>query len=85
MDVLFISKGVGLHIEEAIAQDPKLFIDIAIIRFVGELVYALMLFFAKLSILCLYWRLFFHTNLRIPIQILICCSIIWISIRVRTV
>jgi hypothetical protein len=36
------------------------------------------------SILSLYWRMFKVTNIRLPIQILFACSLIWIIFRVRT-
>ncbi|KAM5347530.1 hypothetical protein ACJ41O_007354 [Fusarium nematophilum] len=48
----------------------------------SELLYAFSLFFAKLSILTLYWRMFHVTNIRLPIQILFVCSCIWIIFRI---
>ncbi|KAF4472469.1 integral membrane pth11 [Fusarium albosuccineum] len=46
-----------------------------------ELLYAFALFFAKMAILAFYWRMFRVTSIKLPIQILTVCSIIWIIIR----
>lgn len=54
----------------------------SLILYVAELFYATALFCAKGSILSFYWRMFRVTNIKLPIQILACCSLIWIIIRV---
>jgi hypothetical protein len=53
-----------------------------LLLFIAELFYAFGLFFAKVSILSLYWRMFKLTNIRLPIQILFGCALIWITFRV---
>jgi uncharacterized membrane protein YqjE len=55
-----------------------------LLLFIAELFYAFGLFFAKISILSLYWRMFRVTNIRLPIQILFGCSLVWITFRVGT-
>ncbi|KAF5027009.1 hypothetical protein F66182_884 [Fusarium sp. NRRL 66182] len=65
-------KGVSL---ETALYESKLLL------FIAELFYAFGLFFAKVSILSLYWRMFRVTGIRIPIQILFGCSIVWIIFR----
>ncbi|KAJ4320246.1 hypothetical protein N0V84_005944 [Fusarium piperis] len=52
-----------------------------LLLFIAELFYAAALFFAKLSILSLYWRMFQVTNIRLPIQILFACSAVWMTFR----
>lgn len=47
-----------------------------------EHLYAFTLFFAKVSILSFYWRMFRVTNIKVFIKILIVCSILWILARV---
>lgn len=53
-----------------------------LLLFIAELFYAAALFFAKLSILSLYWRMFNVTSIRLPIQILFGCSVVWMIFRV---
>lgn len=55
-----------------------------LLLFIAELFYAFGLFFAKISILSLYWRMFRVTGIRLPIQILFGCSLVWITFRVGT-
>jgi hypothetical protein len=54
----------------------------SLLLYVAELFYATALFFAKASILSFYWRMFRVTNIKLPIQILGACSLIWIIVRV---
>jgi hypothetical protein len=49
--------------------------------YLAEIFYAFSLAFSKMSILCFYWRLFRTSNIRLPIQILMGCSIVWLIIR----
>lgn len=53
-----------------------------LLLYIAELFYAFALFFGKMSILCFYWRLFSVTDIKIPIQVLMVLSILWIIIRV---
>ncbi|KAH6871236.1 hypothetical protein B0T10DRAFT_611294 [Thelonectria olida] len=75
--------GLGYHIQD-IESPPiaEILFQSKLLLFVAELVYAFALFFAKLSILSLYWRMFRVTSIRLPIQILFGCSILWIIFRI---
>jgi len=50
--------------------------------FIMEHFYAFTLFFAKISILSFYWRMFRVANIQIFVSVLLVCSILWILIRV---
>ena len=82
-----IDHGLGLHIDDVVAiKDTTLedaLFESKLLLFIAELFYAFGLFFAKVSILSLYWRMFHVTNIRLPIQILFGCSFVWIIFRVR--
>lgn len=81
-----IKHGLGLHIAHVVASQGITLQDALfegkLLLFIAELFYAFGLFFAKFSILSLYWRMFNVTSIRLPIQILFGCSFIWIIIRV---
>ncbi|WXC60166.1 hypothetical protein SNK03_006027 [Fusarium graminearum] len=49
--------------------------------FIIEHLYAFTLFFAKISILSFYWRMFRVANIQFAISILLTCSILWIIVR----
>lgn len=49
--------------------------------YAAELAYAFSLAFSKLSILCMYWRLFSTSAIRLPIQVLFVLSVVWLIIR----
>ncbi|KAI1863181.1 uncharacterized protein JN550_009707 [Neoarthrinium moseri] len=76
------TKGLGMHIEDVtwLSQDEALYWT-KLLLYIAELFYAFALFFGKMSILSFYWRLFSVSNIKLPIQILMGCSIIWITIR----
>lgn len=79
----WLKNSLGLHITDV--KSPPLediLFRSKLILYIAELFYAFALFFAKMSLLCLYWRMFRLTNIRLPIQILFGCSIIWITFRV---
>ncbi|KAF5689044.1 putative phenylacetyl ligase [Fusarium denticulatum] len=75
--------GLGLHINDIHGRGTKaeILMHNSLILYVAELFYATALFCAKGSILSFYWRMFRVTNIKLPIQILACCSLIWIIIR----
>ncbi|KAH8754780.1 hypothetical protein F5883DRAFT_632524 [Diaporthe sp. PMI_573] len=81
----WVNHGLGLHITDIVAtKDVTLedaLYEAALLLFIAELFYAFGLFFAKVSILSLYWRVFRVTNIRLPIQILFGCAIVWIIFR----
>ncbi|RBR22327.1 uncharacterized protein FIESC28_04521 [Fusarium coffeatum] len=80
---IWIQEGLGLHINDVKngRTKPEILMKNALILYVAELFYATALFCAKASILSFYWRMFRVTNIKLPIQILGCCSLIWIIIR----
>ncbi|KAH7143571.1 hypothetical protein EDB81DRAFT_690139 [Dactylonectria macrodidyma] len=80
---LWLTKGLGLHIQD-IESPPieDILFQSKLLLFIAELIYAFALFFAKMSILSLYWRMFRVTNIRLPIQILFGCSLVWITFRI---
>ncbi|KAK0385633.1 hypothetical protein NLU13_6810 [Sarocladium strictum] len=82
----WIVNGLGLHITDVMERTDRTIEEVLyqskLILFIAELFYAFGLFFAKVSILSLYWRMFSVTNIRLPIQILFGCSLIWITFRI---
>ncbi|KAI0134528.1 hypothetical protein BJ170DRAFT_203648 [Xylariales sp. AK1849] len=79
---IWVGKGLGIHIQDVtwLSQADVLYWS-KLLLYIAELYYAYALFFGKMSILSLYWRLFSVTNIKLPIRILMGCSIIWITIR----
>ncbi|WZH42151.1 hypothetical protein QYS62_003141 [Fusarium acuminatum] len=75
--------GLGLHIWDVKGSRTKaeILMQNSLLLYVAELFYATALFFAKASILSFYWRMFRVTNIKLPIQILGACSLIWIIVR----
>ncbi|KAF4966174.1 hypothetical protein FZEAL_10681 [Fusarium zealandicum] len=79
---LWIEHGFGLHaadvegmtLDEANGTSKKYLFFI-------EHIYAYTLFFAKISILSFYWRMFRVTNIKLAIQGLFVASVIWILCR----
>ncbi|CAH0024654.1 unnamed protein product [Clonostachys rhizophaga] len=82
----WVNHGLGLHVTDIVATKGITLEDILfegkLLLFIAELFYAFGLFFAKVSILSLYWRMFNLTNIRLPIQILFGCSFVWIIFRI---
>ncbi|SPJ74290.1 related to L-fucose permease [Fusarium torulosum] len=79
---IWIHHGFGLH-----SDDVK---GMSVIEanyltkkylFVIEHLYAFTLFFAKLSVLSFYWRMFRVANIQIIISVWLVCSIVWIIAR----
>ncbi|KAF4974834.1 hypothetical protein FZEAL_8295 [Fusarium zealandicum] len=52
-----------------------------LLQFCVSLNYAFSIAFSKLSILFFYWRIFKHSAIRIPIQIMVAITISWIILR----
>ncbi|KAL2691298.1 hypothetical protein Neosp_001679 [[Neocosmospora] mangrovei] len=79
---IWIQNGFGLHIWDIkhMTKEKVLF-QTKLLLYIAELMYASALFFAKASILSFYWRMFRVTNIKLPIQILFTCAVIWIIIR----
>ncbi|KAM0318829.1 hypothetical protein ACHAPQ_010549 [Fusarium lateritium] len=82
IDYLINPKGVKMSEDEYMAKMGPLLLESKLLLFIAELMYAFALFFAKVSILSLYWRMFRVTGIRVPIQILFVCSGIWITFRI---
>ncbi|KAI6765822.1 hypothetical protein HG530_006892 [Fusarium avenaceum] len=81
---IWIHHGFGLHSDDvkgmtAIEADylTKKYL------FIIEHLYAFTLFFAKLSMLSFYWRMFRVANIQIIITVWLVCSIIWIIARAQ--
>ncbi|RGP76745.1 l-fucose permease [Fusarium longipes] len=80
---IWIQHGFGLHsedvqgmtVEEANYTTKKYL-------FIIEHLYAFTLFFAKISILSFYWRMFRVANIQFAISILLTCSILWVIVRI---
>jgi hypothetical protein len=47
-----------------------------------ELFYGFSLAFAKFAILAFYWRMFKTSIIKVPIQVLALCTMIWLILRV---
>ncbi|KAJ4317792.1 hypothetical protein N0V84_007154 [Fusarium piperis] len=79
---IWIQNGLGLHIWDIkhLTKEKALF-QTKLLLYIAELMYASALFFAKASILSFYWRMFRVTNIKLPIQVLFTCAVIWIIIR----
>ncbi|ESU09851.1 hypothetical protein FGSG_03377 [Fusarium graminearum PH-1] len=81
---IWMRHGFGLHsedvqgmtVEEANYTTKKYL-------FIIEHLYAFTLFFAKISILSFYWRMFRVANIQFAISILLTCSILWIIVRIQ--
>ncbi|KAF5007165.1 hypothetical protein FDECE_6475 [Fusarium decemcellulare] len=80
---LWVERGFGLHSDqvEGMTMEEANYITKKYMFFI-EYIYAFALFFAKMSILFFYWRMFRVSNIKIAIQVLMGCSIIWILIRI---
>ncbi|KAH8679360.1 hypothetical protein BGZ61DRAFT_508208 [Ilyonectria robusta] len=81
---LWLNKGgLGLHVtditwmtvSEAVSRS-KLYL------YIGELVYSVALFCAKASLLLFYWRIVSVSSIKLPIQILFGCAVIWVICRI---
>ena len=76
-------KGLGLKLADInLSQDDALF-QARLLLYFAELSYAFSLAFSKLAILSFYWRMFKLSNIKIPIQVLVLASIVWLILRVR--
>ncbi|KAL6399398.1 hypothetical protein AUP68_17946 [Ilyonectria robusta] len=80
---LWLNKGgLGLHVtditwmtvSEAVSRSKRYL-------YIGELVYSVALFCAKASLLLFYWRIFSVSSIKLPIQILFGCAVIWVICR----
>ncbi|GKU11302.1 unnamed protein product [Fusarium langsethiae] len=82
----WLNRGLGLHMDDVVKMRNSTLAaelyEAKLLLFIAELFYAFGLFFAKISILSLYWRMFRVTNIRLPIQILFGCSLVWITFRI---
>ncbi|KAF4991216.1 hypothetical protein FDECE_14108 [Fusarium decemcellulare] len=80
----WIVNGLGRHVWDVpIHSRIQANLTTKMYLVICELLYAFALFFAKMAILAFYWRMFRVTSIKLPIQILTVCSIIWIIIRIR--
>ncbi|KAF5009726.1 hypothetical protein FDECE_4072 [Fusarium decemcellulare] len=79
---IWIHKGFGMHAADVkgVSYEQANSTTKEFLFFIEHL-YAFTLFFAKVSILSFYWRMFRVTNIKLAIQILYGASVIWIICR----
>ncbi|KAH7109998.1 hypothetical protein B0J13DRAFT_578421 [Dactylonectria estremocensis] len=74
--------GLGIPLDDVEGKSPEQALRQShLFLWNAELFYALSLALSKISILGFYWRLFSKSNIRLPIQILATCSLVWLIIR----
>ncbi|RFN43412.1 hypothetical protein FIE12Z_12352 [Fusarium flagelliforme] len=74
---------LGVYIPDSMLTDEHEVIlqQSRFLSYFNSLCYASSIAFSKLAILCLYWRLFRISSIRIPIMVMIVMVVIWIIIR----
>ncbi|KAF7522649.1 hypothetical protein G7054_g12077 [Neopestalotiopsis clavispora] len=79
---IWMANGLGMHIEDVtwLTLNQAIY-QSKLMLYIAEIIYAFGLYFAKMSVLLFYWRLFNVTNLRYPMIALMAMSTIWIIIR----
>lgn len=76
-----VHAGLGRPLDEVpLPREEALTLSLLYLYF-AELMYAFSLAFSKMSILGMYWRLFSQSDIRLPIQVLFGCSVVWLIIR----
>ncbi|KAL6916802.1 hypothetical protein FSHL1_008525 [Fusarium sambucinum] len=80
---IWIRHGFGLHSDDVqgMTREEANYTTKKYL-FIIEHLYAFTLFFAKISILSFYWRMFRVANIQLAISILLTCSILWIIVRI---
>jgi hypothetical protein len=74
--------GLGKHLQDIQMPQARVLETSRLILFHAELAYAFSLAWAKLAILAFYWRMFKTSSIRIPIQVLTACTLVWLVLRV---
>ncbi|KAH9904415.1 hypothetical protein F4778DRAFT_61982 [Xylariomycetidae sp. FL2044] len=78
---IWIQKGLGLTLDEIGGNPRTALYDSRFYLYLAELFYAFSLGFAKLSILCFYYRLFRLSSLKNAIFALMGATILWVLLR----
>ncbi|KAI1078773.1 hypothetical protein F5B20DRAFT_191992 [Whalleya microplaca] len=73
----YVHIGLGLHIQDALQSVEKTRFDARVETMIGNYTYFITISMCQLSLLFLYWRMFSITNIRVPIILLMACSIAW--------
>ncbi|KAF2817699.1 uncharacterized protein BDZ99DRAFT_22924 [Mytilinidion resinicola] len=82
MKVYALTNGLGRHIQDIHKTTPVITTQ-HIMRdlWADDIPYSIGVCLAKLSILWLYWRMFKHSRIRIPIQVMAALSVMWFIAR----
>jgi len=81
----WLHEGLGLFLSDIRASVDHVLEVSRFTLWELELMYAFSLAMSKLSILALYWRLFRTSSIKLPIQVLAGCTVIWLILRVRPI
>ncbi|KAF2472427.1 uncharacterized protein BDR25DRAFT_366447 [Lindgomyces ingoldianus] len=73
--------GLGRYLKDIDSPDFLVLERSRLILWNVELFYAFSLAFTKLAILAFYWRMFKTSKIKIPIQVLAGCAILWLVLR----
>ncbi|KAH6888516.1 hypothetical protein B0T10DRAFT_488317 [Thelonectria olida] len=78
-----VDYGLGRKIADRPANlTPDEVVEMSwLVLFASEFIYALSIAFSQFTILTFYWRIFKHSSIRIPIQIMLGASIAWLFVR----
>ncbi|KAF7557742.1 hypothetical protein G7Z17_g458 [Cylindrodendrum hubeiense] len=75
--------GLGQFIDPSLSESQReyLLLHSRLLMYCSQFCYAFSIASSKFAILCLYWRLFKQSSIRIPIQLMLVISLIWIILR----
>ncbi|KAF2649777.1 hypothetical protein K491DRAFT_610129 [Lophiostoma macrostomum CBS 122681] len=73
--------GLGLPLSAIGHDDDTILQKSRLILWALELFYGFSLAFAKMAILAFYWRMFKTSVIKLPIQVLAVCAVVWLIIR----
>ncbi|KAF2638689.1 hypothetical protein P280DRAFT_508923 [Massarina eburnea CBS 473.64] len=81
LTLYWLQMGLGLFLSEIDMPPLHTLEQSRLILWVEELLYAFSIASAKLAILGFYWRMFKTSKIRMPIQILAACTVLWLILR----
>ncbi|KAH7119727.1 hypothetical protein B0J11DRAFT_582236 [Dendryphion nanum] len=81
LTIWWLQLGLGLYLDEIPIPDHIILEKSRLILWNIELFYAFSLAFSKFAILAFYWRMFKTSDIKIPIKVLIGCTVIWLILR----
>ncbi|KAH7129571.1 hypothetical protein B0J13DRAFT_564270 [Dactylonectria estremocensis] len=75
--------GLGQYVDPALSQAQKddLLLHSRLLMYCSQFCYAFSIASSKFAILCLYWRLFKLSSIRIPLQLMFVICLVWIILR----